>query len=60
MLGSELASKAWLLHDSLRYNRSDAALVRIVVPVSESVEAAEREGLAFAQTLMPQLARLWS
>ncbi len=26
-------SKAWLLHDSLRFHRSDAALVRIVVPV---------------------------
>ena len=60
MLGNELASKAWLLHDSLRYNRSDAALVRIVVPVSDSVEAAEREGLAFARTLMPHLAGLWS
>jgi len=60
MLGSELASKAWLLHDSLRFNRSDAALVRIVVPVTESVDSAEGEGVAFARTLMPQLAGLWT
>lgn len=60
MIGSELASKAWLLHDSLRFNRSDAALVRIVVPVGDSVDAAEREGLAFARSLLPHLAVLWS
>jgi EpsI family protein len=60
MIGNELISKAWLLHDSLRFNRSDAALVRIVVPVAQSVDDAEREGLAFARALMAPLARLWS
>lgn len=60
MIGNELLSKAWLLHDSLRFNRSDAALVRIVVPVKGSVESAEHDGLAFARTLLPHLASLWS
>jgi EpsI family protein len=59
VIASELLSKVWLLHDGIRFNRSDAALVRIVVPVTGSVEAAEREGLAFARSLMPHVAALW-
>src|SRR5262249_2021694 len=35
MVGNEVASKLWLLHDSLRERRSDAALVRVVVPVAD-------------------------
>ncbi len=60
MLGNELLSKAWLLLDSIRFNRSDAALVRIVVPVRDSVESSEREGLAFVHALLPHLAAIWS
>src|SRR5262249_56921951 len=60
MLGNEILSKAWLLHDSLRFHRSDAALVRVVVPVSGSVDAAEREGIAFTRALLPYVVRLWS
>jgi hypothetical protein len=40
-----------LIHDGLTLGKSDAALVRIVVPVSASsdgVSAAERDGFAFA------------
>ena len=59
-VGDELSSKAWLLHDSIRYHRSDAALFRVVVPVAGSVEAAEREGLAFARALLPHVSHLWS
>jgi EpsI family protein len=55
VLASELASKAWLLHDSIRLGRSDAALVRIVVPIKDSVEAADRESLAFARALVPHV-----
>jgi EpsI family protein len=54
MIANEIASKAWLLHDSLRYQRSDAALVRIVVPVQgTAIDAAQREGLAFAHDVLP-------
>jgi EpsI family protein len=61
MIASETWSKAWLLHDSLRFHRSDAALVRVVVPVYGSrVDAAEREGLAFAHDVLPYLPHLWS
>jgi EpsI family protein len=62
MLASEIASKAWLLHDSVRLGRSDAALVRIVVPIAPDgdVAAAEQRALAFARDLLPSLPRLWS
>jgi EpsI family protein len=62
MLANEIASKAWLLHDSLRFGRSDAALVRIVVPLSQdgSPAAAEQRGLAFARSVLPYLSQLWS
>lgn len=60
MIGNEIASKAWLLHDSLLFGRSDAALVRIVVPVNGSVDAAEGEALAFARGLVTYVDHLWS
>jgi EpsI family protein len=63
MLASEAASKAWLLHDSIRLHRSDAALIRIVVPIADidgSSDAAERQALAFAHDVLPYLSRLWS
>lgn len=54
-LASEVASKLWLLHDSLRFGRSDAALVRISVPITQSVDAADAESLAFARALLPHV-----
>jgi EpsI family protein len=63
MLASEMTSKAWLLRDSIWLRRSDAALVRIVVPVNErtgALDAADRQGLTFARDVLPYLARLWS
>ena len=60
IVGDELRSKFWLLHDSLRFGRSDAALVRVAVPVTGSIESAERDGLAFGRALLPSLSHLWS
>jgi EpsI family protein len=63
VVASEAVSKAWLLHDSVRFRRSDAALVRIVVPVADrqgTTEAAEQRALAFARDLLPHLSHLWS
>jgi EpsI family protein len=59
-VADELHSKFWLLHDSLRYGRSDAALIRLSVPISGSVESAERDALAFGRALLPSLSHLWS
>ena len=63
MLAGELTSKLWLLHDSLRLHRTDAALVRIVVPAgreASSLPIAEQQGLAFVRDLLPFLSHLWS
>jgi len=59
-IANEAMSKLWLLHDSIRLGRSDAALVRIVVPIADSVAAAERRGAAFTRDLLPYLSNLWS
>ena len=60
VIADEAISKLWLLHDSIRAGRSDAAMVRVVVPITESVEASERRGLAFTRDLLPYLSHLWS
>ena len=61
MLANEVVSKAWLLHDSLWFRRSDAALVRIVVPVGGAdPSTAEQRGLTFARGVLPYLLQLWS
>lgn len=60
MLANEVASKVWLLHDTLRFRRGDAALVRIVVPVGADPIAAEQRGLTFARGVLPYLRQLWS
>jgi EpsI family protein len=59
-IANEALSKLWLLHDSIRLGRSDAALVRIVVPITGSVDAAEQRGVAFTRDLLPVLSQLWS
>ena len=59
-IANEALSKLWLLHDSIRLGRSDAALVRIVVPIADSVSAAEQRGVAFTRDLLPYLSQLWS
>jgi EpsI family protein len=60
LVASEVMSKLWLLHDSVRYGRRDAALVRIVVPITGSVDDAERRGVTFTRHLLPYLSQLWS
>jgi len=63
LIASELTSKLWLVADSLRMHRSDAALVRIVVPIGrdeDSLQAADAQGIAFARRLLPLLSTMWS
>ena len=59
IVGSEYWSKIYLVLDAARYNRTDAALVRLIVPFegdSPAVEArAERQILDFANVLLPIL-----
>lgn len=55
VLAGELASRFWLLHDGLTLGRSDAALVRLTVPITQSVAAADAESVAFARALLPHV-----
>ena len=55
-VASEYAAKAWMVADSIRYNRSDTALVRVVVPViGGDDEAAVKSASRFVQSLFPAL-----
>lgn len=57
VVASEYWGKVYTVLDSVRYNRTDAALVRIVVPVPDGIatQTAEEEATAFAQALFPHL-----
>lgn len=49
VVANEYYAKVQLVLDSVRYNRSDTALVRIVVPIVDEEERAERTALEFAR-----------
>jgi hypothetical protein len=55
VVGDELASRFWLLRDSLLTGRSDAALVRVSAPVQSSLNIADRDAAAFARALLPHV-----
>jgi EpsI family protein len=61
VVASEYWGKVYTVVDAVRLNRSDGALVRLVVPIPSNapggVEAAEAAGIAFAQAIFPQLGR---
>ncbi len=54
-IADEVASKFWLLRDSLVAGRSDAALVRVTVPADDSTGAADADAVAFARALLPHV-----
>jgi EpsI family protein len=58
---SEYLSKFYLMWDSLRYHRSDEALVRVIAGVQDNrLEQAERTATGFVQLLYPPLTRqMW-
>ena len=59
VVGSEYWSKIYLVLDAARYNRTDAALVRLVVPFSAaepgSEARAEQQAVTFATAILPVL-----
>ena len=57
VVASEYWAKIYTVLDSVRYSRTDAALVRVIVPITEATPAgvAEREATAFVQALFPLL-----
>ena len=58
VVASEYKAKFWTIADAIRYNRSDTALVRVIVPVQGNDEAgAERTAVEFVQSLFPPLSK---
>jgi EpsI family protein len=55
VVANEVWSKLYLLRDSLLTGRSDAALVRVAVPIAGTTDAASRDAVAFARALLPHL-----
>ena len=59
VVASEYWGKVYSVLDSVRYNRTDAALVRVVAPIGpgKSTTEAEAQAVAFVQSLFPLLGR---
>jgi EpsI family protein len=58
IIAGEFAAKFWLIADSVRYHRSDTALVKIVVPVvNNDAATATKTAVEFAQAMFPSLTR---
>jgi len=58
-LASEYWAKFYLITDSIRLNRSDGSLIRVITPLlpNESAEVAQQRLLAFAGEVVPSLDR---
>ncbi len=56
VIADEYDAKFWLVADSIRYHRSDTALVRVIVPVhGDDDDKAVNLGVKFVQTMYPVL-----
>ena len=58
IIANEFSAKFWLVADSVRYHRSDTALVRISVPVREDdVDGATATGVDLIRAVFPELVK---
>ena len=58
IIAGEFEAKFWLIADSIRYHRSDSALVKVVVPVRDgNVQGATRSAVDFVQSVFPALSQ---
>jgi len=58
VIPGEFTAKLWLVADAIRYNRSDTALVRIIVPVTDRGRAdAEKTAVEFTQAMYEDVTR---
>jgi EpsI family protein len=56
IIADEYLAKFWLIADSIRYRRSDTALVKVIVPVvDDNTVTATNVGVGFVQALFPDL-----
>jgi EpsI family protein len=57
VIAGELSAKFWLVADSIRYRRSDTALVRVTIPVTSSIQQSIDAGVEFVQSVFPDIVR---
>jgi EpsI family protein len=58
IIASEFGAKFYSIVDSIRYHRSDTAIVRVIIPVAGSnIDAAVQTGYAFVRAIFPALLR---
>jgi EpsI family protein len=58
IIASEFGAKFWSIVDSIRYHRSDTAIVRVTVPVvGGDIDTAVQTGYAFVRAIFPSLLR---
>ncbi len=56
IIASEFGAKFWSIVDSIRYDRSDTAIVRVTIPVGGgNVDSAVQTGYAFVRAIFPAL-----
>lgn len=55
VVAGEYQAKMYLVADALRYNRTDTALVRVVVNFRDTEQATEKVGLDFIRAAFPAL-----
>jgi EpsI family protein len=56
VVASEYKAKFWVVADSMRYHRSDTAIVRVVVDIHNNDTAhAEAEAIDFVKTFYPAI-----
>jgi EpsI family protein len=56
VIASEYKAKIFTVVDAIRYNRTDTAMIRVVVPIAGSEEEATKAGVNFIQATFPILA----
>ena len=58
IIAGEFSAKFWLIADSIKYHRSDSALVKIVVPVlGADSDGATKTAVEFVKSVFPAIAR---
>jgi EpsI family protein len=58
IIASEFSAKFYSIVDSIRYHRSDTAIVRVIIPVAGgNIDAAVQTGYAFVRAIFPALLR---
>ncbi len=53
-VADEFKAKFWVVADAIRYDRTDTAIIRVIVPVVDrDTDSAERVAVGFVQTIYP-------